>query len=80
VFKELHLSGVILLTEAESVIGSRLALRDKGIPDVQAISEFAEAELAHAQAVCTELGLPLVKIHAPTLASLTDTVARLLKS
>jgi adenylate kinase len=51
VFKELHLSGVILLTEAERVIASRLALRDKGTPDVQEISELAEAELAHAQAI-----------------------------
>lgn len=79
VFKELHLTGVILLTEAESVIAKRLALRDKGTPDVQATSDLAAAELTHAQAVCTELELPLVKIHAPTEASLTDAVTRLLK-
>jgi len=80
VFKELHLTGVILLTEAESVIASRLALRDKGTPNVQAISELAEAELNRAQAVCTELKLPLVKIHSPTLVSLTDAAKNLLKS
>jgi adenylate kinase len=80
VFKELRLTGVILLTEAESVIASRLTLRDKGMPDVQAISELAAAELTHAQDVCTELELPLVKIHAPTLSSLTDAVTRLIKS
>ena len=79
VFKELHLTGVILLTEEENIIASRLALRDKGTSDVQAISELAPAELTHAQTVCTELELPLVKIHAPTLASLTDAVTRLLK-
>lgn len=80
VFKELHLTGVILLTEAESVIANRLALRDKGTPDVHAISELAKAELTHAQAVCTELELPFAQIHAPTLASLTDGMTRLLKS
>jgi adenylate kinase len=80
VFKELRLTGVILLTEAESVIASRLALRDKRMPDVQGISELAAAELTHAQGVCTELELPFAKIHAPTLTSLTDAVARLLKS
>lgn len=80
VFKELHLTGVILLTEAESVIASRLALRDKGTPDVQAISELAAAEWTHAQAVCTELELTLVKIHAPTLARLNEVVTKLLKS
>lgn len=80
VFKELHLTGVILLMEAESVIASRLALRDKGTPDIQAISELAAAELTHAQAVCTELKLPFTQIHAPTLASLTDAFTTLLKS
>jgi adenylate kinase len=79
VFKELHLTGVILLTEDESIIASRLALRDKGTPDFQAISELAAAELKHAQAVCTELKLPFTQIHAPTLASLTDAVTTLLK-
>ena len=80
VFKELHLTGVILLTEGAKIIASRLAMRDTGTPDVQAISELAEAELAHAQVVCNELELPLAVIHAPTLASLTDAVTRLLKS
>jgi adenylate kinase len=80
VFKELHPTGVILLTEDESIIASRLALRDKGTPDIQAISELAAAELTHAQAVCTELKLPFTQIHAPTLASLTDAVTTLLKS
>jgi len=80
VFKELHLTGVILLTEGAKIIASRLAMRDKGTPDVQAISELAEAELAHAQVVCNELELPLAVIHAPTLANLTDAVTWLLKS
>jgi adenylate kinase len=80
VFKELRLTGVILLTEEENVIASRLALRDKGIPDVHAISELAAAELTHAQGVCTELELPLIRIHAPTLSSLTDAAAILIKS
>jgi adenylate kinase len=78
VFKELHLTGVILLTEEANIIASRLAMRDKGTPDVQAISELAVAELAHAQAVCHELELPLAVIQAPTLASLADVVKKLL--
>lgn len=79
VFKELRLTGVILLTEAGSVIASRLTLRDKGTTDIQTISELAEAEFNHAQSVCTELKLPLVKIHSPTLASLIDAAKYLLK-
>jgi adenylate kinase len=80
VFKELHLSGVILLTETESVIVSRLALRDKVMPNGQAISELAAAELTHAKAVCTELKLRFVEIHAPTLPSLTEAATKLLQS
>lgn len=80
VFKELRLTGVILLTEESNIIASRLAIRDKGTPDVQAISELAVAESAHAQVVCNELELPLAVIHAPTLASLTDAVKRLLEA
>ena len=80
VFKELHLTGVILLTEESSIIASRLAMRDKGTPDVYAISELAEAESAHAQAVCSELEIPLNVIHAPSLESLTNAVKRLLST
>lgn len=48
VFNELRLTGVILLTEESNVIARRLALRDKGEPDVDAISELADAEYGHA--------------------------------
>lgn len=77
VFKELHLTGVILLTEESIIIASRLALRDKGTPDVQAISELSNAESAHAQAVCRELGLPLAILNNPTEDSVGDAIKRL---
>lgn len=59
VFRELHLAGVILLTEESNIIASRLAMRDKGVTDVYAIPELAKAESEHARAVCHELELPL---------------------
>ena len=80
VFKKLNLTGVILLTEEVNIIASRLALRDKDEPNIQAISALAKAELAHARAVCNALALPLIVIHAPTLTSLTDAVKRLITS
>ncbi len=80
VFKELHLTGVVLLAEGSHIIASRLAIRDKGTSDIQAISELAEAESTHAQIVCNELGLSLVVIQAPKLAVLTDAVKRLLEA
>lgn len=79
VFKELRLTGVILLTEESHVIVSRLAMRDKSEMGLDAISELAEAELAHATEVCRELGLPLAVIREPTEKSVTDAVKRLLK-
>ena len=79
-FKELRLTGVILLTEESHVIASRLAIRDKGETDVGAISELAEAESAHAQEVCRELGLPLAVVHASTEKSVGDAIKRLLEA
>jgi adenylate kinase len=77
VFKELRLTGVILLTDEASVIATRLAMRDKGETDVHAIAELVEAESAHALAVCGELGLPITVIHAPTEKSVTDAIVAL---
>ena len=80
VFKELNLTGVILLTEDTNIIVNRLMMRDKSTPDVQAISELIKAEFNHAQTVCKDLGLPLVVMHAPTLANLTEVVKQTLFS
>jgi adenylate kinase len=80
VFKKLHLIGVILLSEEPNVIASRLALRDKGETNIHAISELAEAESAHAQAVCHDHDLPLTVIHAPTEKSVTDAIKRFLEA
>jgi adenylate kinase len=80
VFKELRLTGVILLTEESNVIASRLAMRDKGETDVDAISKLAEAESAHAQVVCRELRLPLVVIYSPTVKSVRDAIERMLQA
>ena len=78
VFRELRLTGVILLTEESNIIASRLAMRDRGETDVYAISELAKAELEHARAVCHELGLPLTVIHAATEKSVSVAIMRFL--
>jgi adenylate kinase len=78
VFRDLNLNGVILLTEDDDVIARRLESRDKVTPNIQAIAELTAAESTHAELVCNELNLPLTKIHAPTLASLTNAVERFL--
>lgn len=80
VFRELRLTGVILLAEEPDVIARRLTLRNKGETDIRAISELAEAESAHARYVCDELGLPLAVVHAPTEVTVTDAIKRLIES
>jgi adenylate kinase len=80
VFKELRLTGVILLTEESDVIASRLATRDKKATNIGEISELTKAELTHAREVCRELGLPLAEIHAPTEKSVGDALKHLLEA
>jgi adenylate kinase len=79
VFKELRLAGVVLLTEEASVIANRLTARDGRDDDWRAVSRLAEAELAHARKVCSELGLPFTVIQTPTQTTLNDAIEQLLK-
>lgn len=79
VFAELKLSGVILLTEDTNIIVGRLALRDGTTTNLDEISELADAESAHAHAVCQALGLPLLVLHAPTESAVLDAVKKLQK-
>ena len=80
VFTDLKLSGVILLTEDANIIAGRLALRDGATTNLNEISKLADAESAHAHAVCQALGLPLLVLHAPTESAVLDAVARLQKA
>lgn len=77
VFKGLKLTGVILLTEDTNVISARLAVRDGAITNLDEISELANAESAHAHAVCQALGLQLLVLHAPTESAVLDAVMKL---
>ena len=80
VFKELRLTGVILLTDESNVVAKRLALRDKSETSIEFISELAEAESAHALTVCRELRLPLAVVHQPNEKSVGDSIKRIQKA
>lgn len=77
VFAQLKLSGVILLIEDTNIVVDRLALRDGITPNLEEISELADAESEHAHVVCQELGLPLLVLYAPTENTVLDAVMSL---
>jgi adenylate kinase len=80
VFKELQLTGVILLTESSDIIANRLMKRDGVNTNVDEIAELAEAESIHANKVCLALGLPLDVIHTPNEKSVTEAIKRMLEA
>jgi adenylate kinase len=80
VFKELQLTGVILLTESSGIIANRLMNRDGANTNVDEIAELAEAEFIHAHNVCIELALPIDVIHTPNEKSVAEAIKRMLEA
>ena len=80
VFRDLKLTGVILLTEDASVIVERFLARDGTSMSVETITELAVEEQLHACSVCTQLGIPLVAIPSANALSLTSQVIALMRA
>nr|WP_315594767.1 ATP-binding protein [uncultured Cupriavidus sp.] len=77
-FSQLAIQGVILLEEATETIAERLMRRGDDTWDRAEIKVFAKLESEHAEFVCSELAIPLVRLSAPTEAALRETVLGLL--
>ncbi len=73
VFKSMKLDAVILIENDKKTITERVIKRDKIAPlyDVDKLL-FIEAE--NADLICKELGMPLIKLMAPTLADFERTI------
>jgi len=80
VFADLHLAGVILLTEDPQTIADRLIGRDEMVASTESIVELAAEESAHAHDVCSALQVPLTVLRWPNERTLTEAVTRLLKT
>ncbi|SOZ22490.1 conserved hypothetical protein [Cupriavidus taiwanensis] len=63
-FAQLKIRGVVLLEAASATIAERLARRGDTTWQKSEIEAFAQKELEHAQSVCRELKLPLVRAHS----------------
>lgn len=77
VFKNLELSGVILLTEDAHIIATRLASRDGIAANLNEITELASSESTHAHSVCQALGVPLIELNAATEQAVLDAFEQL---
>jgi len=77
VFDAMKLSGVILLTEDVQTICGRLSARDGVAKSANDISKLADAESAHAHAVCHAIGLPLIVLHSPVESAVLEAVTKL---
>lgn len=65
-FRDLHLSGVILLDAPADVVQQRVLNRDGRLIAIPEIVRLADAERERARAVCTLLSLPLEILESPS--------------
>jgi adenylate kinase len=79
VFKDLAITGVVLIEASPEVISSRLKNRDSTQSAVD-IAKFVEAEREQAKLVCKEISAALHILHAPSEESFTETVSSLFKT
>lgn len=77
VFEKFDLSGVILLTEDEHVISTRLALRDGVQNEIQTLRDFAAEEELHAKTICNALRLPLTTIRSANVETMERAIVAL---
>lgn len=78
-FENLSISGVVLIEAAPSAISSRLSARGL-FESVVDIDHFAQAERAHARAVCDQLDISLHILYEPSFDEFSRVVSMLFKS
>ncbi|KWF29041.1 hypothetical protein WL84_10015 [Burkholderia cenocepacia] len=76
-FAQLIVQGVILLEAPGETVAERLRQRGDTTWKQSEIEAFAGKELEHAQTVCTQLGIPLVRLYSPTVQDVRDALAAL---
>lgn len=76
-FSQLQIRGVVLLEAPSAVIADRLQQRGDSTWGVEEIQAFAKSEREHAEAICRQLDVPLVRLHLPTESDVRDAIAKL---
>lgn len=77
-FAQLMIRGAILLEASSSTIAERLERRGDKTWEQSEIEVFAQMELEHAEAVCKQLGVRLVRLRSPSEAEVRETIEKLL--
>lgn len=72
IFAQLMIRGVLLLEASSTTVIERLRQRGDTSWDQSEVDAFSQLELMHAQDVCRELNLPLVRLCSPTKVEVED--------
>jgi adenylate kinase len=76
-FAQLMIRGAILLEAPSSTIAERLERRGDKTWKQSEIEVFAQMELEHAEAVCQQLRVRLVRLRSPSEAEVRETIEKL---
>jgi adenylate kinase len=74
VFKALDIQGVVVFHDEPDAIAARFVARDGESRSADVVAQHQGVELAHAQRVCDELGIPLMLLDAFDAVGLTQVV------
>jgi adenylate kinase len=76
-FAQLMVRGVILLEASCEIVADRLRGRGDATWEQSEIAIFAQKELEHAQTVCLELDVPLVRLCSPSMTEVRNALVLL---
>lgn len=76
-FAQLHVRGVILLEAPSQTIFQRLQRRGDMTWKIDEIQKLVQMESEHAQSVCQQLDIPLVRLHQPSESEIRGAIERL---
>lgn len=79
VFRDLGVTGVVLLEECSDEILARLKERSNVSMDLVRLTELQSAEIETAIAVCTELNIPLIRLVSTTEVRLVEAIRSLMR-
>lgn len=77
IFSQLRIKGVILLEAPSAIILERLQRRGDETWGMDEIENFSRCELDHAETVCRELMLPLVRLNLPVESDVRNAIKKL---
>lgn len=78
IFADLMIRGAILLECSSAIVLERLRQRGDDTWTIAEIERFAETEALHGKAVCSALGIPLLRLNSPSVDDVSRSITQLL--